>query len=77
MILAVSRLSLLASSLGEGERIKVRGFRALTLSALPRLNPHPPPLSAQGQATQARATHSTALHPPAVDWAAPLFVATK
>jgi hypothetical protein len=52
MILAVSRPSLLASPLGEGERIKVRGFRGLTLSALPRLNPHP--LPPQGEATQAR-----------------------
>jgi hypothetical protein len=54
MILAVSRPSLLASPLGEGERIKVRGFRGLTLSALPRLNPHPLPLPQQGEATQAR-----------------------
>ena len=49
----------LASPLREGERIKVRGSEARRASQFSLLNPHPPPLPAQGEATRRRPAYSS------------------
>src|SRR4030095_2766846 len=56
-IRSTSDATFLASPLEGGERIEVRGLQIFCLF-LPSVNPHPPPLPVQGEATQGRAAQS-------------------
>ena len=52
-----SNAAFLASPLEEGERTEVRGLQILRIS-LSQMNPHPPPLPVEGEATRGRPANS-------------------